>query len=169
MQESSREWGEFKRYAAAVGAERYRVTCIKMEADGGKKTFILDKKDGASRGFTPDEMAAHMPEMLRLQQRGENVYYTPLSDEKHHILIDDMTRDSLKKLQEDGYRPAVVLESSPGNYQCLLTIPQLGSEFDRDVGNRISEPLNREYGDKKLSGCIHPHRAPGFENRKWRP
>lgn len=166
MQESSREWGEFKRYAAAVGAERYRVTCIKMEADGGKKTFILDKKDGASRGFTPDEMAAHMPEMLRLQQRGENVYYTPLSDEKHHILIDDMTRDSLKKLQEDGYRPAVVLESSPGNYQCLLTIPQLGSEFDRDVGNRISERLNREYGDKKLSGCIHPHRAPGFENRK---
>ena len=166
MPGNSQEWGEFKRYAAAVGAERYRVTCIKMEADGGTKTFILDKKGGASRGFTPDEMAAHMPEMLRLQRRGENVYYTPLSDEKHHILIDDMTRDSLKKLQEDGYRPAVVLESSPGNYQCLLTIPQLGSEFDRDVGNRITERLNREYGDKNLCGCIHPHRAPGFENRK---
>ena len=166
MAGNSREWGGFKRYAAAVGAERYRVTCIKMEADGGKKTFILDKKGGASRGFTPDEMAAHMPEMLRLQQRGENVYYTPLSDEKHHILIDDMTRDSLKKLQEDGFRPAVILESSPGNYQCLLTIPQLGTEHDRDVGNRITERLNQKYGDKKLCGCILPHRAPGFENRK---
>ena len=166
MPESSPEWQQFRRYAAAVGAERYRVTCIKMEADGGKKTFILDKKGGASRGFTPDEIAAHMPEMLRLQQRGENVYYTPLSDEKHHILIDDMTRDSLKKLQEDGFRPAVILESSPGNYQCLLTIPQLGTKHDRDVGNRITERLNREYGDKKLCGCIHPHRAPGFENRK---
>ena len=53
-----------------------------------------------------------------------------------------------------------------GNYQCLLTIPKLGTEFDRDVGNRITERLNREYGDKKLCGCIHPHRAPGFENRK---
>lgn len=40
------------------------------------------------------------------------------------------------------------------------------TEFDRDVGNRITERLNREYGDKKLCGCIHPHRAPGFENRK---
>ena len=60
----------------------------------------------------------------------------------------------------------MVLESSPGNYQCLLTIPKLGTEFDRDVGNRITERLNREYGDKKLCGCIHPHRAPGFENRK---
>ena len=48
----------------------------------------------------------------------------------------------------------------------MLTVPQLGSEFDREVGNRITEHLNREYGDKKLSGCIHPHRAPGFENRK---
>lgn len=164
--EAMRELMGFRRYAAAVNADRYRVTCIKMEEDGGKKTFILDKKGGMTRGFSPDELEAHMPEMLRFQKRGENVYYTPLSDDRHHILIDDMTRDSLKRLQEDGYRPAVVLESSPGNFQCLLTIPRLGTEFDRDVGNRITERLNREYGDKKLCGCIHPHRAPGFENRK---
>ena len=161
-----RELEDFRRYADAVNAERYRVTCIKMDEDGGKKTFILDKKGGMTRGFSPDELEAHMPEMLRFQRRGENIYYTPLSDDRHHILIDDMTRDSLKRLQEDGFRPAVVLESSPGNYQCLLTIPKLGTEHDRDVGNRITERLNREYGDKKLCGCIHPHRAPGFENRK---
>mgnify|MGYP005764584343 FL=1 len=161
-----RELEDFRRYADAVNAERYRVTCIKMDEDGGKKTFILDRKGGMTRGFSPGELEAHMPEMLRFQRRGENIYYTPLSDDRHHILIDDMTRDSLKRLQEDGFRPAVVLESSPGNYQCLLTIPKLGTEFDRDVGNRITERLNREYGDKKLCGCIHPHRAPGFENRK---
>ncbi len=161
-----RELEDFRTYAEAVNAERYRVTCIKMDEDGGKKTFILNKKGGLTRGFSPDELTAHMPEMLRFQRHGENIYYTPLSDERHHILIDDMTRDSLKKLQEDGFRPAVVLESSPGNYQCLLTIPRLGTEFDRDVGNRITERLTREYGDKKLCGCIHPHRAPEFENRK---
>ena len=163
--EAMRELEDFRKYAEAVNAERYRVTCIRMDEDG-KKTFILDKKGGMTRGFSPDELEAHMPEMLRFQRRGENIYYTPLSDDRHHILIDDMTRDSLKRLQEDGFRPAVVLESSPGNYQCLLTIPKLNTEFDRDVGNRITERLNREYGDKKLCGCIHPHRAPGFENRK---
>ena len=161
-----RELEDFRKYANAVNADRYRVTCIRMEGDGGKKTFILDKKGGMSRGFSPDELEAHMPEMLRFQKRGENIYYTPLSDGRHHILIDDLTRDSLQRLQEDGFRPAVVLESSPGNFQCLLTIPKLGTEYDRDVGNRITERLNREYGDKKLCGCIHPHRAPGFENRK---
>lgn len=164
--EVMREITDFRKYAVAVNAVRYRVTCIKMDEDGGKKTFILDKKGGMTRGFSPDELEAHMPEMLRFQRRGENIYYTPLSDDKHHILIDDMTRDSLKKLQEDGFRPSVVLESSLDNYQCLLTIPKLGTEFDRDVGNRIAERLNREYGDKKLCGCIHPHRAPVFENRK---
>lgn len=161
-----RELEDFRRYANAVNADRYRVTCIRMEVDGGKKTFILDKKGGMTKGFSPDELEAHMPEMLRFQKRGENIYYTPLSDGRHHILIDDLTRDRLQRLQEDGFRPAVVLESSPGNFQCLLTIPKLGTEYDRDVGNRITERLNREYGDKKLCGCIHPHRAPGFENRK---
>lgn len=71
MQKDSPELRNFERYAAAVDAERYRVTCIKMDADGGKKTFILDKKDGATRGFTPDELAVRMREIIRLQQRGE--------------------------------------------------------------------------------------------------
>ena len=164
--ESMREMENFRRYAAAVGADRYRVTCIAMETNWNKKTFILDKEGGVTRGFTPEELVLRIPEMLRLQRRGENIYYTPLSEEKHHVLIDDMTAESLVRLQRDGYRPAVILESSPGNFQCLLTIAKLGSRFDRDVGNRLTERLNREYGDKKLCGCIHPHRAPGFENRK---
>ena len=166
MPERSQELRQFQRYAVAVNADRYRVTCIRMEQDGDKKTFILDKKDGVSRGFSPDELAARMPEMLRLQQRGENIYYTPLSQDKHHILIDDMSKESLERLQRRGFQPAVILQSSSGNFQCILTVPKLGTEFDRDVGNRITERLNREYGDKKLCGCIHPHRAPGFENRK---
>jgi len=157
---------QFERYAEAVGAERYRVTSIRMREDGTKLTFILDKRDGITRGFTPQEIAQHMPEMQRLQRRGENLYYTPLSDNKHHILIDDMNQEKLDRLLRDGYQPAVVLESSPGNFQAVLTVPKLGTVHDRDVGNRLAERLNREYGDPKLSGAIHPHRAPGFENRK---
>ncbi len=156
----------FDRYAKAVNADLYRVTCIKMGNDGGKKTFILDKKDGVTKGFTPQELQGRMREMLRLQARGENMYYTPLSEDKHHILIDDMSKESVEKFYADGFRPAVILESSPRNYQCILTIPKLHSAFDRDVGNRLTERLNKEYGDKKLSGCIHPHRAPAFGNLK---
>ena len=154
------------RYAEAVNADRIRVTCIRMEPEGGKKVFILDKRDGATKGFTPEELRARAPELLRLQQRGENIYYTPLSATRHHILIDDMTRESVEKLYADGFRPAIILESSPGNYQCVLTFAKLKSPHNRDVGNRLTAQLNKEYGDPKLSGCVHPHRAPGFSNLK---
>ncbi len=158
---------QFWRYAEAVNADRYRVTAIRMFADGNRKTLILDKgRDGVTRGFTHFEIERHMPEMVRLERRGENIYYTPLSERRHHILIDDMHRDSLERLIADGYKPAVLIESSPGNYQSVITIPKFGVSHDRDVGNRLAEVLNREYGDPKLSGAIHPHRAPGFTNRK---
>lgn len=157
---------QFEKYNDAVNAERYRVTSIKMHTDGTKKTFILDKQNGETKGFTPEEIEQRTPEMQRLQRRGENLYYTPLSATKHHILIDDMDRGKLERLIHDGYQPAAVLESSPGNYQAIITLPKLGTPHDKDVGNRLAEHLNREYGDPKLSGAIHPHRAPGYENRK---
>jgi hypothetical protein len=157
---------DFRRYHSAVKADRYRVTVIKMHEDGTQQAFLLDKFGGESRGFLPEQVIEKMPEMLKLQRRGENLYYTPLSTGRHHILIDDMTDDTLNMLVEDGYNPATVIQSSPGNYQAIITIPKLGSQYDRDVGNRLAEQLNQRYGDIKLSGCIHPHRAPGFENRK---
>ena len=89
-----------------------------------------------------------------------------MSEQKHHILIDDVSPEKVLQLQKDGFKPAVFLESSPGNYQCILTFPKFHGIFDRDIGNRLTVILNKRYGDPKLSGAIHPHRAPGFENRK---
>jgi hypothetical protein len=87
----------------------------------------------------------------------------------HHVLIDDLTDTSLRRLLSDGYRPAVVLESSPEKLQAILNVPKLGREDDQAVGNRLIVALNKQYGDPKLQACVHPHRAPGFENRKWEP
>jgi hypothetical protein len=66
----------------------------------------------------------------------------------------------------DGYKPSAVIESSPGNWQAIITIPKLGTELDREIGNAIVARLNKEYGDPKVSGEIHAHRAPGFQNKK---
>ena len=157
---------QFKQYHEAVGADRYRVTAIRLRENGTKSAFVLDKRGGTSVGFTTREIAWRMGEMQRLEQRGENLYYTPLSEKRHHILIDDLSADKLQRLLADGYKPAVVLESSPGNYQALLNVPKLGLPNEQDVANRLCRVLNERYGDPNLSGAIHPHRAPGFANRK---
>lgn len=157
---------DFKRYHEAVGADRYRVTAIRLRENGTKSAFVLDKRGGTTVGFTTREIAWRMGEMQRLEQRGENLYYTPLSSTRHHILIDDLSADNLKRLLGDGYQPAVVIESSPGNYQAVLNVPKLGLPNEQAVANRLCRILNQRYGDPDLSGAVHPHRAPGFTNRK---
>lgn len=160
----------FIKYNQAVSADRYRLSVSKPLPGGAKPIFfILDKKDGVTIGFTPDELIDKQQQLNRIHNRGENVYYTPLSDKKHHILIDDLhliKTDSLNRFIGDGYKPAALIKTSPDNYQAIVTIPKIGDDYDRHVGNRISSILNKEYGDKRLSGAIHSHRAPGYTNFK---
>ena len=164
----------FLRYHDAVKADRYRVTAIKRFPDNRKMTFVLDKKDKdtTSIGWTPDEVIQHERELLSLHARQEDIHYTPLSANLHHILIDDLHQNhpvkgnSLKRLIDDGYKPATLMKTSNDNYQAIITIPKNGNDFDNAIGNKISGILNKEYGDEKLSGAIHPHRAPGYSNFK---
>ena len=154
----------FEQYHAAIGADRYTLTSIKMAADH-RKAFVLGGKDGVDAAA----VERRMRELLRFHARGENLYYTPRSERMHHVLVDDLSDASLRQMLADGYRPAVVMESSPGKLQAILNVPKLGRSDDQDVGNRLIVALNKQYGDPKLQACIHPHRAPGFENRKWEP
>jgi len=150
---------DLKKYVNAVGADRYRITAIRMQ-DGGKLAMIVGPKEGVEA----NELGHYLPVMRGLEARGENLYFTPLSDNKHHILIDDVTAEGLKQLAGKGYRPAAIVESSPGNYQVVVTIPRQGD--DKSAANEACQGLNRTYGDPHLSGSSHPHRAPGFKNLK---
>ncbi len=155
----------FRLYHEAVQADRYRVTCMKIKEDGTKLAFILDKQYQVN-GFTPEQLEERLKEMLKIQSKGNNIYLTPISDKKHHILVDDMDSNKVSEFLADGYSPAALIESSPNNYQAIISIPKLGTAYDRVVGNKVAERLNKKYGDEKLSGCIHPHRVPSFENLK---
>jgi hypothetical protein len=156
----------FDTYHQAVAADRYRVTAIRLAPDGSRMAFVLDKRDGHSIGFTPEELRSRMAELARLENRGENLYLTPLSRQRHHLLVDDMTEAKLSDFFHAGFKPAVVLESSPHNFQAILTVPHSGSPDDRLVGNELTRRLNRDFGDPNLSGAVHPHRLPDAENRK---
>jgi hypothetical protein len=154
----------FAQYHEAISAERYTLTAIKMSVDH-RKAFVL----GGKYGVEALVVERRMRQLLRLHARGDNLYYTPRSERMHHVLVDDLSEGSLRQMLADGYKPAVVLESSPGKMQALLNVPKLGRKDDQDVGNRLIVALNKQYGAPKLQACIHPHRAPGFENRKWEP
>ena len=157
----------FGRYAEAIGAERFRIVITEFREDG-TRAFILDRQSGGLDGKTADEVQEKLWLLEKYARGRKNINVVPISGNKHHILIDDLTLDKLRQFKEDGYRPSCVIESSPGNFQAILTVPKLGDnpEIDREVANRLTKRLNECYGDPKLSGAVHAHRLPPFGNFK---
>lgn len=155
---------QFARYHQAVQADRYTLTCIKMTADKRLARLV-----GPREGVAAADVYARMGALIAAHAKRENIYYTPRSDAMHHLLVDDLTRASLTRMLADGHKPAAVLESSPDRFQAVLNVSKGSDDEDaeRAVANALSARLNKAYGDPKLSGAIHPHRAPGFCNHKW--
>jgi hypothetical protein len=157
----------FKRYADAVSSERYRVTVTEF-TEGGVKAFIHDRQNGGYEGKGKEEIIDTIPKFSSYSRYNKNIIVTPISPDKYHILVDDLTPEKLKQLRGDGYKPACVIESSPENYQVVITIPSLygDSSKDREAANKLTKELNIKYGDPKLSGSVHGHRLPPFPNQK---
>ena len=57
---------------------------------------------------------------LRHQNRdGRNIYVRPKGE--HHLsLVDDLTKDAVSAMKSAGFDPAVIVETSPGNFQAWL-------------------------------------------------
>ena len=158
----------FERYHEAVQADRYRVTAIRETGEGQRQAFVLDRQQGESHGFSPDELRVRIGELVRLDdRRGENIYLTPLSADLHHLVVDDLTLEQLERMDREGFQPSAVLESSPGNFQSVFSVPRVAADdLDRWAANAVVCRLNQAYGDPKSTGAVRPHRAPGFTNRK---
>lgn len=165
MYQSRREL--FTRYADAVGATRFRILVTEF-TENGTKAFVYDRKNGGYEGKTKEHVLEIIPKLSALAHYGKNIYVFPLSPDRHHILVDDLTQEKLEQLKLDGYSPACVIESSPANYQAILTVPSVDGdrERDREAANKLTRELNQKYGDPHLSGSVHAHRLPPFPNCK---
>jgi hypothetical protein len=157
----------FSQYADVVGAERFRIVVTEFK-DSGTSAFLFDKKNGGYEGKTRDEILDAIPKLSAYAHYNKNIIVTPMSSDKHHILVDDLTPEKLRQLKDDGYSPACVIESSPKNFQAVLTVPSIEGETgkDRAAANKLTRELNLKYGDPKLSGSVHGHRLPPFPNCK---
>jgi hypothetical protein len=157
----------FNRYADATAADRFRIVVTEFK-DSGTQAFLFDKKNGGYDGKTREEILEAIPKFSAYAHYNKNIIVTPISPDKHHILIDDLSSERLRQLVDDGYSPACVIESSPRNFQAVLTVPSVegDAEKDRMAANKITRELNRKYGDPHLSGSVHGHRLPPFPNCK---
>lgn len=183
------------RYLDAVRADLYRITVLRfpeppppppegvgeaeeeahVQAEAGDnktKSFIFGRSHGHEL-HTAAQVLASLPQLLRLDASGENIYLTPISDAVHHILVDDIDIAKLGRMVAAGFQPCFVLQSSSTSWQALLNVKKLGvgveHERDRLASNALMIRLNRtlEFGDPEITGGVHPHRLPCTHN--WKP
>lgn len=101
---------------------------------------------------------------LRLKNgRGRNIYVRP-SGEHRLTLIDDIGWRTIGRLKEEGFDPAIIVETSPGNFQVWLNH---GEVLPREMSTLAARLLARRFlGDPASADWRHYGRFAGFTNRK---
>src|SRR5271170_1416485 len=101
---------------------------------------------------------------LRLKNsQGRNIYIRPCGE--HALsLIDDASTQTIELLKSQGFAPAVVLETSPRNFQAWLCHGQILPKHLSTFAARLL--VSRYGGDPASADWRHYGRLAGFTNRK---
>src|SRR6266853_52841 len=101
---------------------------------------------------------------LRLKNlEGRNIYIRP-NGEHALSLIDDASTQTIELLKSQGFAPAVVLETSPRNFQAWLCHGQILPKHLSTFAARLL--ASRFGGDLASADWRHYGRLAGFTNRK---
>jgi hypothetical protein len=94
---------------------------------------------------------------------GRHIYIRPKGE--HNLsLIDDLTADAVGAMKREGFHPALVVETSPSNFQTWLKHPEpLGKELSTATARALAEKFG---GDAGAADWRHFGRMAGFENGK---
>jgi hypothetical protein len=95
--------------------------------------------------------------------KGRNIYIRPAGT--HGLsLVDDLTAVSVHRMKAGGFAPAVVVETSPCNFQAWL---QHGAILDKTLSTAVAKALAKKFdGDLGSADWRHFGRLAGFTNRK---
>jgi len=150
---------EVGRLVRAAGAEKYVIMVRTPDVLTGKvelKQWTVDQV------LTPKNISW-------LQARNAElggVYIRPM--DRRISILDDLSTDQIKRLEELHFTPAAVLETSPNNFQAWIRLlPSEAPEPIPEVATHVSRALLKSFGgDAGAVGAERFGRMPGFLNRK---
>ena len=140
-----------------MGGDVFEVGLYKPEGAGDNEPPMIP------RTWDMQAVLKSIP-WLRLQNRnGRNIYIRPRGE--HNLsLIDDLTAESIERMKAEGFHPALVVETSPGNFQAWLKHSRI---LSRELSTAAARALAKEFGgDLGAADWRHFGRLAGFTNRK---
>jgi hypothetical protein len=95
--------------------------------------------------------------------KGAHIYIRPAGT--HSLsLIDDLTTEVIERMKAEGFEPAVVVETSPNNFQAWLNH---GQALEATISTRAAKHLAQRFGgDPASADWRHFGRLVGFTNPK---
>ena len=114
-------------------------------------------------GWSADRIEIALNWLRRENARRAHIFVRP-----HGIpglsLIDDLNADAIARMKATGFQPALIVETSPANFQVWLNH---GRVLDRLLGTHVARELARRFGgDRSSADWRHFGRLGGFTNQK---
>jgi len=102
--------------------------------------------------------------LKRENARGAHVFIRP--NGAHALsLVDDLSPEAIAQMTNGGFQPALVVETSPGNFQVWLNHGRI--LFNRTFSTQVAKELARRFGgDLSSADWRHFGRLAGFTNQK---
>jgi len=95
--------------------------------------------------------------------QGRNIYIRPKGE--HALsLVDDLNAAALDRMKSEGFQPAIVVETSPGNFQVWLNHGRVLPKTESTAAARAL--AERFGGDRGAADWRHFGRLSGLTNRK---
>ena len=145
-----------RRQVAAMGCDVFEVGLFNPDAQGGAPVML-------PRTWDTDALIRSIGWLRKQNRDGRNIYVRP-SGEHNLSLVDDLTKDAVAAMKRSGFTPAIVVETSPGNYQAWLKHPE---QLDKGLSTATARALAEKFGgDRGAADWRHFGRLAGFTNRK---
>ena len=166
MKVSAERWRQFssalktaaavRQQVAAMGSELFEVGLHDSNAKGSKSVMI-------PRVWDFETVVKSIPWLRHQNREGRNIYIRPKGE--HDLsMVDDLTIDAVSAMKEAGFHPALIVETSPGNFQAWLKHPErLSQELSTAAARALAEKFG---GDRGAADWRHFGRLSGFTNRK---
>jgi hypothetical protein len=141
---------------AAMGSELFEVGLFKPDAKPTESVMI-------PRVWDTNRVIKSVPWLRHQNCEGRNIYIRPKG--VHDLsMVDDLTKAAVSAMKQAGFNPAVIVETSRGNYQVWL---KHSERLSKEVSTAAARALAEKFGgDRGAADWRHFGRLSGFTNRK---
>ena len=146
-----------RRQIFALGVPIFEVGLYRPDAVGNGQSSMIP------RTWDIEALIRSIPWLRFQNSLGRNIYVRPKGE--HSLsLVDDLTAEAIARLKATGFSPAVVIETSPQNFQVWLKHSKV---LPREASTAAARILAKQFGgDPGAADWRHFGRLAGFTNRK---